>query len=219
MPAARTRSMASRYTSVLPEPVTPSTTTTSPRPASHARAMAASASVCPCVRRSGRAATALLSVVFSPPRTRRRSVTATTPLRASAATAEALPGSVAASSAMRIGPDSSAWSTARWRTAFARGLKEPPFSARLTQRSSTGPLFWHTSSHGSSAEARRTLTVWPGARNGRRASHGGQAYSRAIQKATRADTWSKALGASTRETGSTRAASRPSGGCADVATT
>ena len=49
MPAARTRSMASRYTSVLPEPVTPSTSTTSPRPASHARAMAARASFCPCV--------------------------------------------------------------------------------------------------------------------------------------------------------------------------
>ena len=40
-------SMACRYTSVLPEPVTPSTTTTSPRAAALASFMTRSASACP----------------------------------------------------------------------------------------------------------------------------------------------------------------------------
>ena len=49
-PAARVASMVCRYTSVLPEPVTPSTTTTSPRAAALASFMTRSASACPGVR-------------------------------------------------------------------------------------------------------------------------------------------------------------------------
>ena len=48
-PAASVSSMACRYTSVLPEPVTPSTSTTSPSPRERAASMAASASACPRV--------------------------------------------------------------------------------------------------------------------------------------------------------------------------
>ena len=83
-PRASTRSIAARYTSVLPEPVTPSTRITSPL-ASSASPMAASAAACPAVRRSGAVARVDESVVTSDvPRQARRSSTRTTPRRSRA---------------------------------------------------------------------------------------------------------------------------------------
>ena len=181
--------------------------------------MAARARRCPSVRRSGRGAAADESVVSSEPRICRRLSTATTPLLASAATADVAPGMVAESSATRCGPWRRASITARWREAVLAGTKSFAAGVRLAQRASTAPARSVWSSQGAPSEARVTRTFCPGARNGRTASQSGHAYSRAIHAATRAAASSKAGGARTWSTGWTRPSDTPSGGSSETAST
>ena len=219
LPWARTRSMASRYTSVLPEPVTPSTRTTSPRPARTASSMAASAASWPAVRRSGRTAFALERVVVSPPRTRRRCETATTPRLTNAFTTPVTPDIMAESSAMRTGPAERASMRARWRLAVLAGSKSAAAGVSSTQRSSTAVACSHTSCQGASSDSRRTRMDCPGATNRRRHSERGAAYSSAIQAASWAARSSNAGVARTRSMGRTLEGSRPSGVSSVTATT
>ena len=115
--------MAARYTSVLPEPVTPSSTTTPPSPASRAARIAPSARRWPSVSSAAerRGAAALDSTAPPAPRTRLLRSTETTPFFARRATTAETPGTSSASSTWRWGPPRSAASTARSLRALARG--------------------------------------------------------------------------------------------------
>ena len=143
-PAASVASMACRYTSVLPEPVTPSTSTTSPAPRCRAPSMAASAAACPGV--SGGLGLGTKSPACassgSPacmPRMRRRCSMTTTPCFSSVLSGEDTAPNSADSSATRSSPRSSAATMDACFTAFLRGSKSENDGPGTTQRSSTSP--------------------------------------------------------------------------------
>ena len=148
-PAASVSSMACRYTSVLPEPVTPSTSTTSPSPRERAASMAASASACPRVSgglgegvNDGAAESADGAEPAEPsaiPRMRRRCSMRTTPCFSSALRGDDTAPNSAVSSATRSSPRSRAAAMDACFTAFLRGSKSASAGPGTTQRSSTSP--------------------------------------------------------------------------------
>ena len=148
-PSASVRSMACRYTSVLPEPVTPSTSTTRPSPAARAASMAATAAFWPsvsCGAAEGAGAAAppvgapAREAPSSMPRMRRRRSTVTAPLAASAFNVEPTAPNSRDSSATRTSPAPTAASISCCFTAFLRGTNASKAGPRVTQRSSTSPM-------------------------------------------------------------------------------
>ncbi len=143
LPCARTASMACRYTSVLPLPVTPSTNTTDPSARSQALEMAERASCWPSVSRMrGMPSVAGLggrSVAGGMPRIRRRRSMAMTPFSASDLRALATLPYSSVSSAALSSPPCRADRICACLTAFFLGSKSAAAGPSLTQRSSTSP--------------------------------------------------------------------------------
>ena len=215
-PWARTRSMAVRYTSVLPEPVTPSTSTTSPDALSVARAIASRAFCCPAVSSLGADAFAEESVVEpSHPRQLRRSSTATTPRFSSERIVADRSPFMRLSSRVVTGPQESASMSWRWRTARSAGSNDRPSSVRLTHRAVTGVTAGGSYAYEPSSR-RTTLPAPPGGNSRRRHSESGATYSRLIQNASSAEAAENAGAATTSRTGLMRAgssASAPGSSC------
>ena len=166
-PWASTPSMACRYTSVLPDPVTPSTTTTLPLRASHARRIPSSACDCPFVS-WGLALGTKPSPAPPPagtPRMRRRCSTTTTPRVSSALSDEETFPYSATSSLTRKAPICRAARMDSCLTAPLRGLKSCALGPSLTQRSSTWPVAGSHTTH--CPFCLRTVGVPPGGVNRR----------------------------------------------------
>ena len=171
-----------RYTSVLPEPVTPSTKTTSAGRASVARAIASRAFCCPAVSSLGADAFAEESVVEpSHPRQLRRSSTVTTPRFSSERIVADRSPFMRLSSRVVTGPQESASMSWRWRTARSAGSNDRPSSVRLTQRTVTEVTVGGSYAYEPSSR-RTTLPAPPGGSNRRRHSESGAGVFRGSSK-------------------------------------